>query len=249
MSFDITGRGSFEQLYAAPTATATATIGDLMEDEMGGRWRYCKAGADISNPCLGVGNYSQPSDCSVTATAVGSFTIPCTSLTVYDTVAVNQFAKGTIIIGAAVANRRWYHIKSNPAAADDDVTVTLYHPVRYAIAGTEWATLIPSPWYDVRPLSAGQNMMSVVCMPMQPVTSGYYFWGKTRGPIFGTVSSTVPGAAACDRLVIFQGTDGAMLMADDSWNDSSAMQIAGWLIPRTGSTYAAGDQTVWLQIE
>jgi len=246
MSFDITGRGSFEQLYAAPTATATATIGDLMEDEMGGRWRYCKAGAAITNPLYAAGNYSQPSDCSVTATVVGSFTIPCTSLTVYDTVAVNQFAKGTIIIGAAAANRRWYHIKSNPVAADDDVTVTLYHPVRYAIAGTEWATLIPSPWYDVRPL-AGDGYMSACCMPMQPVDSGYYFWGKTRGPIFG-VAGTQPGAVASDRYVVF-ADDGAMIMADESWGASTSKQPCGWLIPRTMGTYAAGDQTVWLQIE
>ena len=249
MSFDITGRGNFEQLYAAPTATPTATIGDVMEDEMGGRWRYCRAGAAITNPLMPAGNYSQPSDCSVTATAVGSFTIPCTSLTVYDTVAANQFANGVIIIGAAAANRRWYHIRSNPAATTDDVTITLYHPVRYAIAGTEWATLTASPYYDVRPFGSGTSgFMSAVCMPMQPVTSGYYFWGKTRGPIFGVVSSTVPGAAANHRLCVFQAGDGALVMAHEKWASTSE-QIAGYLIPHTGDTYAAGDQTLMLQLE
>lgn len=250
MSFPtMAGEVPLSALYAAPTSTAKGKIGALAMDTMGGLWRYCRAGAAITNPLLGAGNYQQPSDCSVGVTAVGSWTISCTALTVYDTVAKNQFADGTIIIGAAAANRRWYHIASNPADDEDDVVITLHHPVRYAIAGTEWATLAASPWYDVRPLSAAGGLMSVVCMPMQPVTSGYYFWGKTRGPIFGVVSSTVPGAAGSDRLVVFQGTDGAMIMADESWNAGNSQQIAGWLIPRTGGTYAAGDQTVWLQIE
>jgi len=243
------GVAPFSALYAAPTATAKAHIGQLAMDPMGGLWRYFRAGAAITNPLLGCGNYQQPSDASITAAAVGALTVDVTSLTVYDSVVKDQFADGTLIVGAAAANRRWYHIRANTYNAADDTTLTLWHPVRYAIAGTEWATLTANPWYDVRHLSAGAGLMSVVCMPMQPVTAEYYAWGKTRGPIFGVVSSTVPGAASNDRLVVFQGTDGAMIMADESWNAGNSQQIAGWLIPRTGSTYAAGDQTVWLQIE
>lgn len=250
MSFPVTGRGSFEELYSAPTSTQEYAIGDLMEDELGGRWRYCKAGAALTNPLNPMGCYSQPDDCTPGATSVDSFTIAVTGITPSTSVTADQYAGGTIIIGAAAANRRWYHIRSNTVSSTTTTTLTLYHPVRYAIAGTEWATIVPSPYSDVRPFGSGDSgFMSAVCMPMQPVTSGYYFWGKTRGPIFGVVSSTVPGAAANDRLVVFQAGDGALVPADEKWNAGTSEQIAGYLIPRTGGTYAAGDQTLMLQLE
>lgn len=251
MSFPIMGTAPFSALYAAPTASPKAVIGQLAMDPMGGLWRYFRAGAAITNPLYGVGSYSQPSDCGVAETAVGLLTIACDALTVFDSVTKDQFADGTILIGASAANRRFYHIRGNTYNASDDTTLTLHHPVRYAITGSEWATIVSNPWYDVRHLAAGAGKMSVVCMPMQPVDSTFYAWGKTRGPIYGIVSSTTPGAASYDRLVVFQGGDGAMIMADESWGKSTpdSQQIAGWLIPRTGDTYGGGDQTVWLQIE
>ena len=242
-----TGFADFETLYAAPTATATATVGQRVQDPMGGIWRYCRAGAAITNPLLVAGNNGYPSDCGVGATAIGSMTISCTALTVFDTVTANQFANGTILIGAAAANRRWYHIKSNPSDAEDDVTLTLFHPVTYTIAGTEWATIIPSPYYDVRPMAGGN--VTGVCWPGQPVTSQYYFWAKTRGPIF-MIAGTVPGAVARDRLGVV-ATDGSVIMADESWASGYNDQIAGYLIPHTQGTYGAGsgDQTMQLQLE
>uniref|UniRef100_A0A6M3J3R8 Uncharacterized protein n=1 Tax=viral metagenome TaxID=1070528 RepID=A0A6M3J3R8_9ZZZZ len=243
--FNFTGFISFEAAYAAPTATATAKIGELREDEMGGRWRYCKAGAAITNPLLGLGCYAQPADNTPSATAIGSMTLIVTDATC----TADQYANGTILIGAAAAYRRFYHVRSNTASDGTYTTLTLYHPIRYAIAGTEWATIVPSPYSDVRHISAGAGLMSVVCMALQTVTSGYYFWGKTRGPAYGIVSSTVPGAASNDRAIVFQGTDGALIMADEAWNAGNSQQYAGYLLPRTGSTYGGGDQTFMLQLE
>ena len=248
-NFPTTGYASFDMLYAAPTSTAKAMIGQVAEDQLGGRWRYCKAGAAIANPLLGVGCYALPDDCTPGATAVGSYTIAVTGLGTSSSVTKDQFQNGTIIIGAAAANRRFYHIKSNTSSTTTTTTLTLWHPVRYAIAGTEWATIVPSPWSDVREIDDAAGYMSVVCMPLQPVTSSYYFWGKTRGPTFGVVSSTVPGAASNDRAIVFQGTDGALIMADEAWNAGNSQQYAGWLIPRTGGTYGGGDQTFMLQLE
>lgn len=251
MGFPVTGRATFEGLYAAPTEDPTATIGEVREDAMGGRWRYCKAGAEITNPLMGAGCYNQPDDCGVSATAVGSYTLDVSSLgTTTGAVAKDLFANATIIIGAAAANRRFYHIRSNTASTTDAATtLTLYHPIRYAITGSEWATIVPSPYSDVRPLTAAGNYMSVVCFPLQVVTSGYYFWGKTRGPIFGVVHSTKPGAAVSDRAVVFKGTSGALMMADEVWGAGTSEQYAGYLIPRTAGGYGDGDQTIMLQLE
>ena len=248
MSFPNLGIAPFSALYAAPTSTPKAKIGQLVGDQMGGVWAYCKAGAAITNPLLGIGCYAQPDDCIPGETAVGSFTIAVTGISPNTSVTKNQYANGTIIIGAAAGYRRFYHIKSNTASSTTTTTLTLYHPVRYTIAGTEWATIVPSRFSDVRHLSAGAGYMSVVCMPLQTVTSGYYFWGKVRGEVFGVVSSTVPGAASNDRAIVFQGTDGALIMADEAWGASNSQQYAGYLIPRTGGSYKGGDQTFMLQL-
>jgi len=239
---------SFENVYKDPTSSLASMgqhIGQLGMTPDGSLWRLFKAGAAISNPLLGYGSYDQPADVTPSATAVGSRT-----LAINDTTATkNKYAGGTIIIGAAAAYRRWYHISGNAASNGTTTTLYLAHPVIYAIAGTEWATVHCNRFRDVRHLSAGAGYMSVCCMPLQTVSSGYYAWGKVRGPVFGIVSSTVPGAAANDRLVVFQGTDGALIMADESWGSSSSCQIAGWVIPRTGSTYGGGDQDLMLMLE
>lgn len=248
MGILITGPAALSGLYKAPTSAKEAAVGALAEDELGGRWRYCKAGAAISNPLDGAGCYSQPTDFTAGATAVGSFTIALSAGSPARSAVANDFENGTIIIGAAAASRRFYMIKSNTAGTTTTTTLTLYSPVLVAIAGTEWATAVPSPYSDVRDLSAAGGFMSVVCWPLQTVTSGYYFWGKTRGPVFGIVVSTVPGAASGARTTAFNGSDGALYLGSDAYGGSS-WQWAGYLIPRTGGTYNAGDQTIMTQLE
>lgn len=238
------GFASFETLYGAPTVGAKAPLGHGVFDPMGGRWRYCKAGAALTNPLVAAGGYAGWTNLTPGATAVGSLTIACTGSS-DASCTEDQYADGTIIIGAAAANRRFYHIKGNIASVTSTTTLRLHHSVRYVIAGTEWATINPNPWRDVRILSSASTKMSACCMPLQPVTSGYYFWGKTRGPIFGIAASTVPGDAADDRVVVFN-SDGALIMADESWNAGKSGQIAGYVMMNTN---AGGDQGVWLQIE
>lgn len=234
----------FSALYAAPTATQKDVLGKWVDDELGGRWRYCKAGANITNPLLGAAGFRTYTAVTPAITAVGSWTMAYTGSG--DATCVKDlYAGGTIIIGAAAANRRIYHIKGNIASSDTTGILTLHHPVRYAMAGTEWATINPNPWADVRPM-ASDGYRSVVCFPMQPVTSGYYFWGKTRGFCFGTVASTTPGAAADDRALAFN-RDGALIMVDEAWNAGNSMQYAGWLIEKTAS--GDGDQSFMLQLE
>jgi len=248
----ITGFSDFETLYADPTATATAAIGQKAEDPLGGVWRYCKAGADLcaANTLNGAGCYSQPTDVTAGATAIGSYTLACSGSS-DASCSANQYQNGTIVIGGSDAGyRRFYHIKGNTASATTTTTLTLYHPITYTLAGTEWATIVPSPWADVRDMSAAAGYMSVVCWPLRAVSSGYYFWAKTRGPVFGIVYSTVPGAAANDRIITTAPADGSIRLGDEAWDDAGeSTQHLGWLIPRTGGDYAAGDQTFMLQLE
>ena len=210
-----------------------------------------RAGAAIgaSNTLLGCGSYSQPTDVTAGETAVGSWTISCSGSS-DASCAKDQYANGVIVIGGSSATyRRFYHIKSNTASTTTTTTLTLHQPVTYALAGTEWATICTNRFYDVRNIDAAGGYMSVCCMPLRAVASGSYCWAKVRGETFGVVSSTVPGAASEDRMVVFQGSDGALIMADEAYNGSRSCQIAGWIMPRTAGDYAAGDQSFWLQIE
>ncbi len=236
----------FSALYAAPTATAKAKLGEFVDDAMGGRWRYCYAGAEILNPLEGAGGFRTYTAVTPAITAVGSWTMAYTG-SGDATAAKDLYANGTIIIGASVYNRRIYHIGGNDATSDTTGTLQLYHPVRYAMAGTEWATINPNPWADVRPMT-GDGYRSVVCMPMQPVPSGYYFWGKTRGFCFGIVASTTPGAAPNDRALAFN-SGGALIMVDETWGKGTpdSKQYAGWLVEKTAA--GDGDQSFMLQLE
>ncbi len=239
-----TGFASFETLYAAPTTVQKAPLGHGVTDPMGGKWRYCKAGAALTNPLLAAGGNAGWTSITPAVTAVGALEIAYTASS-DASATVDQYANGAVIIGAAAANRRFYHIKGNDVSATTTGTLRLFHPVRFAIAGTEWATINPSPWADVRILSTASTKMSACCMPLQPVDSGSYFWGKTRGPVFGTVAATVPGEAADDRVVVFN-SDGAFIMADESWNAGKSGQVAGYVMLNTN---AGGDQAIWLQLE
>ena len=246
MSFPTISAAPLSALYAAPTSAAKSPVGQGVDDELGGRWRYCLAGAAITNPLLGAGAFATYTSLTPAITAVGSYTMAYTG-SGDASCTKDQYAGGTIVIGAAAANRRIYHIKGNTASATTTGTLTFYHPVRYAIAGTEWATINPSPYRDVRPM-ASDGYRSVVCFPLQPVTSGYYFWAKTRGFCFGTVASTTPGAAADDRALAFN-RDGALIMVDEAWGKATpnSMQYAGYLIEKTAS--GDGDQSFMLQLE
>jgi len=242
----------FQQAYHAPSASLGDIghrIGQLGRTPDGSLWRLFKAGADITNPLLLPGCYDQPTDCTAQITAVGSETLKVTETTC----AKDLYKDGSIIIGGAAtaALRRFYHIGGNTKSDDTYTTLSLHHPLVSALVATAWATMWPNRFRDVRPLNAAGGFMSAVCYPMQTVTATYYAWGLVRGPCFGTVSSTIPGAAANDRLIVVQGSDGALIMADESWGKGTpdSQQIAGYLIPRTGGTYACGDQHFMLQLE
>jgi hypothetical protein len=234
----------FSALYAAPTATKKAAIGQLAQDPEGGLWRYFYAGGTLTD-LLGAGCYAQPVDCTPYATDAGSWTLKVTETTC----AKNRYANGTITLVCATGGYRYtYHIKSNTVSTGVYTILTLQHPVRTAIVATDYATLEPNRFVDVRSLTAaGAGGMSVVCMPLQAVTATYYAWGKTRGMCYGIPIAGAPGAGARERAITFGHGDGSLRVAAVVWNAGFSDQYAGYLVPRT-DTYG-GDQSFMLQLE
>ena len=125
------------------------------------------------------------------------------------------------------------------AAADNQVTLHLYDPLPFAIPASTWTTIHRNPYACVSFTTT--NKMTMVGVPLIPVTANYYFWIQTWGPCFGTAMSAIPGAAANDRDIYFN-SDGALI---NGLAATLGMQRAGFLLPNTTS---GGDQFYQLQL-
>jgi len=153
-----------------------------------------------------------------------------------------------------------YRIKSSAAAVGGFVTLTLYEPLKFTVAASTWITAWPNVYQGIKGDSDAR--MSVVCVPLIPVTNTYYFWGQTWGPIF-MASGQSPGRKDYDRDVYFspvplgvgwQGiTPGSQI--DFSALGNTVPQRAGSLITNTspwtnadGNPEQGGDQFFMLQL-
>jgi len=98
-----------------------------------------------------------------------------------------------------------YRIKSSSVAFGTIpakyVTLTLYEALKATIAASSWHTAWANPYSNVKKSDSAR--MSVICVPLIPVTSGYYFWGQTWGPIFMSCSHAAPGLTDNDREIYF----------------------------------------------
>lgn len=154
----------------------------------------------------------------------------------------------------------FYRIKSSAAAVSGFVTLTLHRPLTVTVPASTWITAWPNPWQNVK--TAPDARMSVVCVPLIPVTSGYYFWGQTWGPIFMS-SGQSPGRGDHERDVYFHptaqspGQQGIFPASDIDWHtlNNPIPQRAGFLITNTntwtnadGNPELGGDQFFMLQI-
>jgi hypothetical protein len=169
-----------------------------------------------------------------------------TAITILDTAtrAANYYQNGYLWVMNEVSGVfQMLKIKSSDAAAaaDDQVVIHLYDPLPFAIPASTFVTVWPNPYSAVT--FTNSTYQSMVCVPLIPVTSGYYFWGQTYGPCFGTAMSAVPGAAATDRDVYFN-SDGALI--NGASLTTNGAQRAGYII--TGTSSGAGDQFYMLQL-
>jgi hypothetical protein len=125
-------------------------------------------------------------------------------------------------------------------AGDDHVHITLYEGLPFAVPASTFVTIWPNPYAAI--IFTTSAYASMVCVPLIPVTSGYYFWGQTWGPCFGTAMSAIPGAASADRAVFFNG-DGALI--NGASLTTNGAQLAGFVITMTSG---GGDQFYQLQL-
>ena len=178
-------------------------------------------------------------------TAAVAYAVGDTDIVVLDTStrAANYYENGYIwIMGATVF--QLLKIKSSDAAAESDnqVTLHLWDPITTAVPASTFTSVRPNPFSAVTFTTSFYQAQ--VCVPLIPVTSGYYFWGQTWGPCYGTAMSAIPGAASADRDVYFNG-DGALIAGADTALETYVPQRAGFVITPTST---GGDQFYMLQI-
>jgi len=217
--------------------------------DIGTRWqiddrvfRYCKAGEALTAMKAGFcGNAPTEVNSAAEAYAIGD-----TEITILDTnVRVADYYKNGYIWIMKSGAYQFHKIKSSTAGAGVSVTLTLWEPLSVAIGASTFVTAWPSIYSNI--LGSNSGYMSNAAIPLIAVTSGYYFWGQTWGPCFGTVFNEVPGAASGDRELYFN-IDGALKSSKDvdfGTAGNAIPQRAGFLLT---NTTGGGDQWYMLQL-
>lgn len=107
----------------------------------------------------------------------------------------NQYAGGYVIVFETGASGAFVRgVMANTASnAASDVTLTLDGPLPFALTTADAYELYPSP-YGAMSQANTSGEYAFMGVPQQVVTSAYYFWLKTWGPIFIAPQSTVGGS-------------------------------------------------------
>nr|MDD4985862.1 hypothetical protein [Dehalococcoidales bacterium] len=215
-------------------------------------YRLCKAGAALTNPLAAkINAYTYLEACTGDCAEAASSTAIVAAgrtVTVLDTstIAADYYKRGYLVIPSSSSYDDIRFIKKSTAGAgvSVDITVAAGFSAAYASGGT--IALYPNPWNNIKnPGSYSAGYEHFACCSQRAITSGYFFWGKVRGPHWAWVNSTWPGAAANDRDVYFH-TNGTINMQDEGINTSGISgQRAGYLM--YSGNY--GDAMIYLQIE
>ncbi|MFA5937257.1 MAG: hypothetical protein WC822_05290 [Candidatus Paceibacterota bacterium] len=196
-------------------------------------WRYFKAGGSCTRERVAQTYNAYSTDGTLeyavlaAAAAVGDTTLTLTA--VGTTVTANDFAGGYVVIQATV--KQLYRIVENTgAAAAATYTLTLDHPVRTALAVTNYAQPFRDTYSDVRVLTTGFS--AGVLVPHYTVTSGSYSWGQTWGPCL-LAGCDATGASINERDLVMNLDGAANQMQDVS---TSGFQRIGFLLEYTGTS-------------
>ena len=96
---------------------------------------------------------------------------------------------------------QFYQIKSSAPAVGGFVTLTLEDPLIQDVPADVEVNVWPNIYSNIVGIPSpfgGEARMSLVCVPLIPVTLGNYFWGLTWGPLMAHCGYS-PGRAENDR--------------------------------------------------
>lgn len=232
------------------SATQKYPVGTIYES-YGKRWRYCLAAATITPGKRGCPNLA-PASWTAGAMSMGSDSTTVTGIIGdrkvliftggdYDEPhGVDYFQGGILnVFPAAGIAIHQYRIIGNDASFTSDTYMWVYiDPPLIANETSTPCDVMCSPYKNVgAPASVG-TAYSVVCVPEILVTSGYYFWGQTKGPCWVTPNAEWTTASTREAEWHTNGTIKAAA--------GVALQRAGYIIYCNS---ADADAYIMLQLE
>ena len=253
MSFPFMAALSWRATATQYVSTKTFRIGAEGMTEDGSLYRLCKSGAAITNPVAAAINryrwLSGVTGDGAEAALAAAIAVGDVDFTFNDTNsrAADYYKDGYYVDPrSSSAGPTTMHIWKSNAGAGTSVKCYVSAPFTQTNASGNTVQAYPNPWGNVRAAGAySQGYEHFCCMPGMPITSGYYFWGKVKGPFWCWVTGTWPGAAQNDRDCCFW-IDGTIKMQDEGINTSAiSLQRAGYLM--FSGNY--GDSFLMIQIE
>jgi len=255
MSFPFVAALSDKSVTVEYASTVAMRIGSIGMTEEGGLYRLCKAGEALTNNLEGKVTYESmeggvngtcPEGVLATAIAIGDEYCELTDAT--NARGADYYLDGWVCQPRALGDcvrRIW----KSDAEASDVYRLHVTAPFTAVNAVGNTINVYTNPYKDLRNGTAGGPLGTaydaLAAYANHNVTSGYYFWGKRRGPHWVWVGAlgTWPGAAAGDRVVSAYPS-GTIQMLDENVA-STSYQTVGSLMH--ANNY--GDCFVWLMLE
>jgi len=217
-------------------------------------YRYSKAGEALTAKGFLKCNYTQcpgKAGNSVNAGFEGALYANVaagdTSFKIADTVAAaHLYEGGVLVIYDDTNGYQQYRVTDNDASTGTYTVCYIGSPGFKFATTTSGITVYLNPYRNVREFSTGGGYASALGYARIAITSAYYFWLVTAGPVSCiTGASTWPGQTQYNRDV-FANTDGSLIAADNS-TTVIMYQRVGYLLSRTASDY--GDNLIMLQLD
>lgn len=221
------------------SATKLYDIGTRRALRDGRVYRYCYAGEALLR---GMGAHDGSTPGLYTLAVSGGQAAGAAYLTIPDTTATHTadyWKDGYVALeGWGPWTRR---IKSSTASDGATVNLTLETTLPTAVT-TNRVQVIRNPYANCNLISgaAQSKLASFVCVPTIAITSGYYFWGQTWGPVACT-PAVFFGDLEFERTVVFHDTDGSVRESSSLVGASKHYQDAGYLL---GNYTAATDHRI-----
>ena len=160
-------------------------------------------------------------------------------------VAANELEGGYLVIYGASNDRENRYITGNTAVAAGGGTIIVYveEPFTEAHSTSIKVEIMGNPWRTLAMVA--EDYISVAGFPAcGNVTSGYYFWCQTWGPIRISGQNYNLGETAGERNLWF-GPDGSV-RSSAIQGATNCRQLAGFLIPRTSASVGASG---WMMLQ
>jgi hypothetical protein len=147
--------------------------------------------------------------------------------------------------GSDTYQRENRYITGNTAVAAGGgvIQVNVEEPFTFAHSTSIKVEVMPNPWATLAMIA--EDYVSVAGFPVcGTVTSGYYFWCQTWGPLRISGQNYNLGKTAGERNIWF-GPDGS-IRSSQIQGATNCRQLAGFVLPRTSASF--GNTFLMLQI-